>query len=890
MEEGEIEVPTKTTIDEETLLDTLVVLVGVTSLVGYSRELAATFHTSGAFYYDDNVGMAMSRAIHGPSKRTRVEFHMREARTRLDKIRKLQKKHNLTPLVSSNVDIDRIIQNTAVDAPFSSVEKPLVTPSGDTKPFPSSLTPDQGNTKSTVADSVSYPYPLSMDTVPEGINETNALSLVKDLSLITQYRKEREHHIRRMEWYLRHGADPNFVLNSKWTYTTLCAYHGDYDVMKVLLQYKALPDAVEGVSRSTPLILASQNPYLNIIDLLLETKKVNVHARNTSNGTSPILFASQENQFLIVEKLLQAGAKVNDALDNGVTVLDLAISNKRPQVVDVLVRYNVDPNIRSNTDKATPLIASCQFDQSSIACKLIEAGADINATMRNGWNALHLAAVHGLNDVVDLLIRKGVDINALEKESMSNAIILATQKGFARITEALIAAGIDIHVTNNRNNTNALLMASQEGFTDCVRALLAAGARVDSVLANGLSSLHLACTHGRMGVIKLLLEYDAPVNLCSNDGSTPIGLAAQDSKEEIVRLLLEKQANVNLSKNKNWTPLLLAATKDNINIVRMLLDAGADVNALEHDSYSSPLIMSCQRGYTNIAELLLERGANPNIRNTSNGTTAIALATQEGKLDCVRLLADYGVNVSTALDNGLSCLVLALRNNHRDIALELLNRGCDVRIPKPGVDNPLVLAMEKQYEDIVQIMCERGTNVNIGKIKNWTPLLLTASAPKDDVERVRLLLDHGADITQREEDSDSTAAILAAKQGNIKILQLLIERGVDLLHRNNINGTTAIVIAAQENKVDCVRLLLDNGIDVNTSLNNCMTSLHLASRAGHTEMVELLLARGADATIANNSGATARKLAETANKSTIAHILRRHEQRTNGSSGKGGSS
>src|SRR5262249_24408235 len=43
---------------------------------------------------------------------------------------------------------------------------------------------------------------------------------------------------------------------------------------------------------------------------------------------------------------------------------------------------------------------------------LVEHGTDVHATGQYSWNSLHAAAYQGLNDVVEYLVGKGVDIDA----------------------------------------------------------------------------------------------------------------------------------------------------------------------------------------------------------------------------------------------------------------------------------------------------------------------------------------------------------------------------------------------------------------------------------------------------------------------------------------------
>ena len=62
---------------------------------------------------------------------------------------------------------------------------------------------------------------------------------------------------------------------------------------------------------------------------------------------------------------------------------------------------------------------------------LVEAGADLNAVNEGSFTALHGAAFRGLNEVVQILVDKGADINARDFQGRTAyRIAQGTQQGF----------------------------------------------------------------------------------------------------------------------------------------------------------------------------------------------------------------------------------------------------------------------------------------------------------------------------------------------------------------------------------------------------------------------------------------------------------------------------
>ncbi|CAL9689819.1 unnamed protein product [Knipowitschia caucasica] len=94
-----------------------------------------------------------------------------------------------------------------------------------------------------------------------------------------------------------------------------------------------------------------------------------------------------------------------------------------------------------------------------------------------------LAAAGGQDDILRLLIRKGVRVNGRQK-----------------------------------NGTTALMHAAEKNFLTTVAILLEAGAYVNSQTLGGETALMKACKRANMDVVRLLLEYGADCNIMSKHG------------------------------------------------------------------------------------------------------------------------------------------------------------------------------------------------------------------------------------------------------------------------------------------------------------------------------------------------------------------------------------
>jgi Ankyrin repeats (3 copies)/Ankyrin repeat len=201
------------------------------------------------------------------------------------------------------------------------------------------------------------------------------------------------------------------------------------------------------------------------------------------------------------------------------------------------------------------------FDEEIVDLKRIEALLSKGISAEIKADALARAAAHGDVELLQLLIRKGADVNYVDDQGQTVLMLAA-------------ARGIYSQCGNDP------LLYSYRGNTEEVKSLLAAGARVNDVDHDGNTALMLAAEYARIDSVKLLLDGGSDVHLQNKYGWTALIYAANSSgnfdranMKEIVEALIAGGSDLNVRDEQGKTALTYAVPSTAIR--EMLICAGA---------------------------------------------------------------------------------------------------------------------------------------------------------------------------------------------------------------------------------------------------------------------------------------------------------------------------
>lgn len=208
---------------------------------------------------------------------------------------------------------------------------------------------------------------------------------------------------------------------------------------------------------TNPIHLAADMGHAQCLQLLLDCPSANPNIRICirEKESTALHLAADEGNVECVNLLLAKGADATLKNHRGFTALHLAARRSSLECVESLLRNgNADSNA-VDFDHRTPLHAAVGKSDSAydILETLIAWGADINRKDIYGYTALHLAALDGLSQCVEMLIFHGADVTTKSNKGISalNVIVRKTPASIAMIYQKFDNA-ITVHNSQEMSN------------------------------------------------------------------------------------------------------------------------------------------------------------------------------------------------------------------------------------------------------------------------------------------------------------------------------------------------------------------------------------------------------------------------------------------------------
>lgn len=165
------------------------------------------------------------------------------------------------------------------------------------------------------------------------------------------------------------------------------------------------------------------------------------------------------------------GSDVNQN-ENGLTPLLLASERGRNDIVQFLIEKGADITF-ANDEGDCAFTRAAVNNHFNVLKTLFAAGLDVNTTFSDGTPVICRAAKDGMQKLIDFLISNGVSMESVDKDN-STPLMLAASSGHEDIVLDLISRGADMYHANKYNYT-ALVWAAENDFPDVVKIFIEKG-------------------------------------------------------------------------------------------------------------------------------------------------------------------------------------------------------------------------------------------------------------------------------------------------------------------------------------------------------------------------------------------------------------------------------
>jgi ankyrin len=348
-----------------------------------------------------------------------------------------------------------------------------------------------------------------------------------------EYRSQ-EDGIRVAQLLLERGADMNTRRKDQQTPLHLACYFGNVEIVRLLLDHGADPEAITEGDGEKPLHKVSYGEY-----------------------------RSQEDGVLVAQLLLDRSADVNTRRKDDWTPLHVASYIGNVEIIRLLLDYGADPEAIAEGDMGEKPLHQVSYgkyrsheDGVHVAQLLLDRGANVNTRRNDHLTPLHVASHFGNIEIVQLLLDHGADLEA-ETVDVGETPLHRVSYGKYRsqedgvlVTQLLLDRGADVN-TRRKDHWTPLHVASYLGKADIVQLLIDHGAEVSAVDDSGESPLHdvsqgdYESQEDGVRVAQILLDHGADVNAKAMSGHTPLDSASLNERPKLAELFLQHAANVN---------------------------------------------------------------------------------------------------------------------------------------------------------------------------------------------------------------------------------------------------------------------------------------------------------------------------------------------------------
>jgi ankyrin repeat protein len=413
-----------------------------------------------------------------------------------------------------------------------------------------------------------------------------------------------------------------------------------------------------------------------------------------------------------------------------------------------------------------------------------------------GGTALHWAAAGGQLSSVDWIMDHiSHHISTLTDNQGLTALHLAVKNLHTHIVKTLLRKGLNVQTLDRTNWDSVMEECVRKGEPSMMKTLLeASDTQFGFVNLRGQTLLHLSAIHGSPSILEYLLN-ETPIadriNDCDLRHRTALYCAAFYGRADIIRILVQHDPDVTLADQKGWTPLHAVFFSKNLSeqqvqaVIIALVEGNASSYVQDHQGktpyhWTRPDRRSqttVQRSDTVRLLLINNNTAGTSSQNYLELRTSLLDAAADGHdhIAVDAILERDGADILDCSSAGIETLVnIALRTKCMATIIWLI-RDWQPRAPISPSDallrftgqTPLQIALSHHYEGPLLLKALREVSLGLVDLA-WrdatrrSPLHIACAQMFEPNELILILLEMGAASHMEDRDDQGMTALHTA--------------------------------------------------------------------------------------------------------------------------------
>ena len=443
---------------------------------------------------------------------------------------------------------------------------------------------------------------------------------------------------------------------------------------------------------NTPLHIACQHGYLNIVELLSTTdseSELDAYGRNPLHiasyygqlqivrfyannyeiasfckdplGLTPLHYACMGGDLVVVQFL---DTDVIPATDNtGYTPLHHACKYGNLKTVQYFSLKDQSLLFYQDHNNNTPLHIAAQYNQTEVVQFFLEQNLyDCNLRGENGKTPFLIAAANRCDETLNYLFFSSLKCDPGIEDSSGHSGFLYLYQNYRRDIVLMILKNSNYIGCNIYETDVFLYLASErkqhQSFKHILQTFSKKTNEINKITdALGNTALHISSKYGSLETVQHILdEINFPPNHHNFYNQTCLHLASQYGQLSIVKYLTENNKCDPLSVDSNGsTPLHYAAMTGRLSVIKYFIEEAKLSPEVRDAIKNTPLHLASTNGHKDIVDYLVTNCSKIVVYNI-DGNTPLHLACRDGHYEVFRMLlttTKYDIHARNKLERSI---------------------------------------------------------------------------------------------------------------------------------------------------------------------------------------------------------------------------------------------